>query len=80
MKHKYDLFEKFPDGSSLWRACVIGQKGARHHMKELAANSTNQFYAMHLVTGKIVFAEFQSGGILRSARDGSSRRAIGACA
>ena len=24
MKHEYDLFEKFPDGSSLWRDSVPG--------------------------------------------------------
>lgn len=54
MHHKYDLFEKFPDGSSLWRACVIGLEGARRHMSDLALRSSNQFYAMHLVTGKIV--------------------------
>ena len=54
MHHKYDLFEKFPDGSSLWRACVIGLEGARWHMCDLARRSTNQFYAMHLVSGKIV--------------------------
>jgi hypothetical protein len=54
MHHKYDLFEKFPDGSSLWRACVIGLEGARRHMSDLARRSTNQFYAMHWVSGKIV--------------------------
>ena len=54
MHHKYDLFEKFPDGSSLWRACVIGLEGTRLHMFDLARRSTNQFYAMHLGSGKIV--------------------------
>jgi hypothetical protein len=80
MKHKYDLFEKFPDGSSLWRACVIGQEGARHHMRELAANSANQFYAMHLVTGKIVFSEFHRGGIPGPARVSSARHSTAATA
>jgi hypothetical protein len=54
MKHKYDLFEKFPDGSSLWRACVVGLHGTRMHMFDLARRSSNQFYAMHLMSGKIV--------------------------
>jgi hypothetical protein len=62
MHHKYDLFEKFPDGSSLWRACVIGLKGARWHMCDLARRSTNQFYAMHLVSGKIVPLDLPQGG------------------
>jgi len=54
MHHTYDLFEKFPDGSSLWRACVVGLQGTRLHMVDLARRSPNQFYAMHVGTGKIV--------------------------
>ena len=54
MYRKYDLFEKFPDGSSLWRACVQGLEGTRLHMRELARNSGNQFYAIEMVSGKIV--------------------------
>jgi hypothetical protein len=54
MNHEYDLFEKFPDGSSLWRACVIGLRGTRIHMVDLARRSSNQFYAMNVVNGKIV--------------------------
>jgi hypothetical protein len=56
-RHYYDLFEKFPDGSSLWRACAVGQEGARHHMYELAQRSSNQFYAMNVVSGKIILPE-----------------------
>jgi hypothetical protein len=54
MSPKYDLFEKFPDGSSLWRACVIGLETARQHMQDLARRSSNQFYAMHVLSGKVV--------------------------
>lgn len=57
MRGKYDLFEKFPDGSSLWRACVVGLQGTRQHMLDLAERSPNSFYAMHLVSGKIVCHE-----------------------
>lgn len=57
MNHKYDLFERFPDGSSLWRACVVGLEGTRRHMFDLAQRSPNKFYAMHLLTGKIVSHE-----------------------
>ena len=32
MYREYDLFEKFPDGSSLWRASVQGLEGAFFHM------------------------------------------------
>jgi len=54
MNHEYDLFEKFPDGSSLWRASVVGLGGARLHMFDLSRRSTNVFYAMNVINGKIV--------------------------
>jgi hypothetical protein len=54
MTYEYDLFEKFPDGSSLWRACVIGLEGARIHVSALAQRSANTFYAMNVESGKIV--------------------------
>jgi hypothetical protein len=74
MHHKYDLFEKFPDGSSLWRACVVGLDGTRRHMRDLAQYSPNQFYAMHLVTGKIVTHEHAQGGIIVLPRAGRRSR------
>jgi hypothetical protein len=58
MHHKYDLFEKFSDGSSLWRACVVGLETTRRQLRDLARRSPNQFYAMHLVSGKIVRLDF----------------------
>lgn len=61
MSPKYDLFERFPDGSSLWRACVVGLEGARLHMKDLALKSQNQFYAMHVSSGKVEFHETGRG-------------------
>ena len=75
MNHKYDLFEKFPDGSSLWRACVIGLEGTRLHMFDLARRSPNQFYAMHVVSGKIVRPRpsqrrFQAAPKLRETKQG----------
>jgi hypothetical protein len=63
MPHKYDLFEKFSDGSSLWRACVIGLEGARRHMSDLSVRSSNQFYAMHLVSGEIVPLNLPHGAL-----------------
>ena len=54
MKHKYDLFEKYPDGSSLWRDCVAGFEITRLRLKELAQKSENQFYAISLTTGEVV--------------------------
>jgi hypothetical protein len=54
MLREYDLFEKFPDGSSLWRACVLGLEGTRLHLQELAQKSGNHFYAIDMVSGKVV--------------------------
>jgi hypothetical protein len=78
MNHKYDLFEKFPDGSSLWRACVIGLKGTRRHMCDLAQRSPNQFYAMHLVSGRIVRLDLPQGAFHVPGKDG--RRSTAAAA
>ncbi len=63
MTPKYDLFERFSDGSSLWRACVVGLEGARLHMKDLARKSPNQFYAMHVSSGKVEFHKGGPGGL-----------------
>jgi hypothetical protein len=65
MSYVYDLFEKFPDGSSLWRACVIGLEGARLHVSDLARRSPNQFYAMNVASGKIVPLNFSQAAAFR---------------
>jgi hypothetical protein len=52
MTREYDLFEKFPDGSSLWRASVSGLGNARLHLHELTRRSENQFYAIDITAGK----------------------------
>jgi hypothetical protein len=74
MNHKYDLFEKFSDGSSLWRACVIGLEGARLHMFDLARRSSNEFYAMNVVSGKIVPLALQQGAFNASTKMGRRSR------
>jgi len=62
MSHEYDLFEKFPDGSSLWRGWAKGLESARHHISDLAKQSPNQFYAINVVSGKTVSYSFSLGG------------------
>ena len=52
--YEYDLFEKFPDGSSLWRACVVGRKNAGVFLRELAKQSKHQFYAINLRTAELL--------------------------
>jgi hypothetical protein len=80
MNHKYDLFEKFPDGSSLWRACVIGLEGTRLHMFDLARRSPNQFYAMNVVNGKIVALDLQDRAFRGTTKLGRRNRAAAAAA
>jgi hypothetical protein len=29
MRRDYDVFEKFPDGSVIWRACITGRHEAQ---------------------------------------------------
>ena len=54
MKHEYDLFEKFPDGSSLWRDSAAGFETTRLRLQELAQRSENKFYAFNLTTGQVL--------------------------
>jgi len=54
MNHEYDLFEKFPDGSSLWRDSIPGFGKTRLRLQELAQRSENQFYAVDLATGEVL--------------------------
>ena len=78
MKHRYDLFEKFPDGSSLWRACVVGLQGTRLHMFDLSRRSPNRFYAMHVESGKIVSLDLQHGAMRAGLKLGKQSRAAAA--
>jgi hypothetical protein len=54
MNHDYDLFEKFSDGSSIWRDSISGFRKARLRLQELAQGSENRFYAIDLTTGEVL--------------------------
>jgi hypothetical protein len=51
---EYDVFEKFPDGSQIWRAFVKGLIEARARVVELSETSLNEFYAIHTPTKEVV--------------------------
>lgn len=53
MKNGYDLFEKFSNGSSLWRSSFSEFEAACLQLQELAQKSENQFYAINLTTGEV---------------------------
>jgi hypothetical protein len=48
IRRDYDIFEKFPDGSTLWRACVRGRFEALRKINELAECSEHQFFMMDI--------------------------------
>jgi hypothetical protein len=52
MRRNYDVFEKFPDGSTLWRACVAGRYEAQRKMHELAENSESEFFLIDIQAGQ----------------------------
>jgi hypothetical protein len=54
MRHDYDIFEKFTDGSSIWRACVSGRFDAQRKIQELAEHSANEFFAIDIQVDKIL--------------------------
>ena len=63
MIREYDIFEKFPDGSSLWRASILGLEGTCLQLRQLAQKSGNQFYAIDMVNGKIIYPSVERGGV-----------------
>jgi hypothetical protein len=48
VRRDYDIFEKFPDGSTLWRACVSGRYAVQRKMQELAEFSDNDFFVIDI--------------------------------
>jgi hypothetical protein len=54
MRHDFDIFEKFRDGSTLWRACVSGWYEAEREMQVLAGRSKSEFYAIDVQANEVV--------------------------
>jgi len=48
----FDIFEKSPDGSMIWRTCVFGKFEAERKLHELAEHSKNQFLAVDIESGE----------------------------
>jgi hypothetical protein len=72
MRRNYDVFEKFPDGSTLWRACVGGRFEAQRKVYELSEQSENKFFMIaiqadlplrpHLASGSRLVAKAAANG------------------
>ena len=60
MWHEYDIFEKFSDGSTIWRVCVSGRYEAKRKMRELALQSKNEFYAIDIMVNQLVAPNVRS--------------------
>ncbi len=61
MRRDYDIFEKFADGSTLWRACISGSFEAHRKIQEFAEYSENEFFlidiqATELLTSRLTDA------------------------
>jgi hypothetical protein len=61
MRRDYDVFEKFPDGSTLWRACVSGRYETQRKMQELRECSENEFFALDIQAHAFVPAKVANG-------------------
>jgi len=48
MRREYEIFEKFPDGSTLWRTCVSGKYDAHRKIQELREHSENEFFTLDI--------------------------------
>jgi hypothetical protein len=53
LNREYDIFERLPDGTDLWKDYVQGLEQARLKLQELAAQSKNEHYAIHTPTKEI---------------------------
>jgi hypothetical protein len=48
MRREFDIFERFPDGSTLWRVSIAGRYEANRKMAEFAELSDNQFFSIDI--------------------------------
>ena len=53
MRRDYDIFEKFPDGSSVWRGWACGKHATKRKIQDLAEHSTNDFFAIDIQAGEL---------------------------
>lgn len=54
MDRTYDIFEKLPSGEVLWRAVMVGREPSLRKLQELAAQSSNEIFAVHLPIKEII--------------------------
>jgi hypothetical protein len=52
MLRAFDIFEKLPNGSTVWRTCVSGQFEAERKLQELIEHSNHEFLAIDIQSGR----------------------------
>lgn len=52
VENQYDLFERFPNGSSIWRGSFSDFESICLRLNELSQKSGNRFYAISLTSGE----------------------------
>ena len=54
VERTYDIFEKHPDGTMLWKETVNGHEAAIAKLREVAAKTTNEVQVLHLPTKSLI--------------------------
>lgn len=53
-EREYDLFERLPDGSPLWRGRASGMNEADAKLRNIAGSTSNECFALYLPTKEVV--------------------------
>jgi hypothetical protein len=54
MDRKYDLFERLPDGSLVWRAAIVGRNKALRQLEVFSGETFNEVRLVDLPTGSLL--------------------------
>jgi len=54
MDTEYDIFERFPEGSVVWRGSARGQEKALAKLREFANKSSNEHFVLHVSSKRVV--------------------------
>jgi hypothetical protein len=62
MDQTLDIFEKLPEGSSIWRAAVNGPQNAIGKLQELSLHFHNELYVVDLRTKTVIATTITGSG------------------
>lgn len=54
MQREYEIFEQLADGSLIWRGHASGLASVRQRLEEVASQTKNECFAIHLLTKDVV--------------------------